>query len=1197
MKKLLSFIISATLVFGVVPHMAFATENDVEKDNVEVAVEKENLQLVEGGGVVTIDESGSGGDENGSGGGQQIIPDGPNDQGESGSGSATTGSATAFTITTKDCQPIGYYVSNENDYTLKAFSPDENNKNNYVVDFQYDDLLFEYTGTAPNDNQVIKWTVSDDVIDWDFYWKESDNGSYSLTLSSSGINYDTYGYYSDKIYVELDKDYPEVSVTAELVDKPTPIVDLCEDGEPYTITLNSVGSGDDKGIFTIDDPEEMTALYNTLKLYHANTVVSEMAAGKEPLPFLSSMMGNFPYGFASISPALLLPYDLPYMPEPFMVISPETGSLIDITVMPEEEINESLKLPESATPEELTISIPNISVFGQLVGYEMPKYEEPVLESKGPDGQDENQPVKEGTYINLIRTPFAEEEGFSVKPNISSLKWAPFCATYNFWFDITCPESDSSSGSTSESTDVSTYPYLVHLTPYYEETDSDLTGGDEQVTKCLDEDFELPTYPYFSSVEFEIAVERHAVVDLVEENAKVTYYGEDALRATVFALATALNTKYDAFPTDDDGYDFSSADGYIANDFYKLDMSGGKYILYLNLDYDAEAADDSSSSDTTTTTPEGGNNDQTVPEGGNNDQTVPDGGNTNQDETATEEDVKYDVSADITDSVDLIIDLISEIDDLTEDEDACPFETMYKMPDFAEAYAGLTVVFEETEDNTVEGKITIEFPEKADINMEFVNDGLDAIIKDKPNHPLTFVKEYLNAEFGYPKENADDSQTVNTLALREGEAGGEGETEAAAGVYDAVRKAAYDTMTFIFDAYKVTFDADGGTPEPKEQTVKAGEKATKPEEDPKKTGYKFDGWMLDGKAYDFDTEVTKDITLTAKWTKEGGGGGGGNNDSKLYKVYFVTNGGTKLDPVSYKADTEIDPSEYTTTKEGDTFLGWYRDSAFTKKAEKFLLESDVTLYAKWQSDEDKPNQPPVSPDKPPFDDITPKDWFYKDVIEMYEKGLMSGMGNGKFEPNISTERAMVVSIIYRLEGSPAVEYKPLYSDVEEGKWYTDAIIWTSEQGISSGYPEGDFKPDQIVSRQELARFIYMYACYKGAGFKGLWDFNLDFDDADKVGSWAKESVQWCVMNGLITGVGNNLLAPRDISTRAQLAAIFNRFSKLDLAPAVVEEEPAEEQPDEEQPAEETPAAETPAEETPAEETPAAETPAEEVTAG
>ena len=233
----------------------------------------------------------------------------------------------------------------------------------------------------------------------------------------------------------------------------------------------------------------------------------------------------------------------------------------------------------------------------------------------------------------------------------------------------------------------------------------------------------------------------------------------------------------------------------------------------------------------------------------------------------------------------------------------------------------------------------------------------------------------------------------------------------------------------------------------------------------------------------------------------------------------------------------------------------------------------------------------------PFKDVKESKWFYEDVKEMFEKGLMSGMSDNEFGPAVSTERAMILSILYRMEGSPKVEGKIEYSDIKAGKWYTDAVIWASQNGIASGYPDGTFKPDKEVSRQELAQFIYKYVQYKGHGFVGMWYFPLNFADIDQLGSWADEAMHWCVMNEIIAGMGSNMLAPKETCTRAQLAAILNRLSKIDLSPApepIPVPEPITEPEEEEVPAEEVPAEEAPAQEMPEDGDSEGEVPAGEV---
>ncbi len=185
---------------------------------------------------------------------------------------------------------------------------------------------------------------------------------------------------------------------------------------------------------------------------------------------------------------------------------------------------------------------------------------------------------------------------------------------------------------------------------------------------------------------------------------------------------------------------------------------------------------------------------------------------------------------------------------------------------------------------------------------------------------------------------------------------------------------------------------------------------------------------------------------------------------------------------------------------------------------------------------------PTDEDQLPFTDVDKDDWFYDDVKEVYEKGLMDGISATLFAPYNSTSRAMVVTMLYRMEGKPAVSGTPKFSDVKTDVWYTDAIVWATQNGIAKGYSDSIFAPDQTVARQELAAFLYRYADYKGYEMGENADLSK-YTDADLIGEWALSSMQWAIGNGIINGMDNNRLDPRGTANRAQLAAMFNRFSK------------------------------------------------------
>ena len=175
-----------------------------------------------------------------------------------------------------------------------------------------------------------------------------------------------------------------------------------------------------------------------------------------------------------------------------------------------------------------------------------------------------------------------------------------------------------------------------------------------------------------------------------------------------------------------------------------------------------------------------------------------------------------------------------------------------------------------------------------------------------------------------------------------------------------------------------------------------------------------------------------------------------------------------------------------------------------------------------------------------FSDVKTSDWFYDDVRYVCENGLMNGTGSGTFSPKATTTRGMIVTILYRLSGEPAVSGVCPFGDVAAGKYYEKAITWAAENKIVSGYADGTFGPDNAITREQLAAILYRYAKLKG--YDTSKSNKLDsFKDADKVSSWAVEAMQWANAEGLINGKGNSMLDPQGKATRAETAAILMRF--------------------------------------------------------
>lgn len=183
----------------------------------------------------------------------------------------------------------------------------------------------------------------------------------------------------------------------------------------------------------------------------------------------------------------------------------------------------------------------------------------------------------------------------------------------------------------------------------------------------------------------------------------------------------------------------------------------------------------------------------------------------------------------------------------------------------------------------------------------------------------------------------------------------------------------------------------------------------------------------------------------------------------------------------------------------------------------------------------------------PFTDVKETDWFYDSVDYVYETGMMSGTGNNQFSPNATTTRGMIVTILYRLEGTPEVSPTSFY-DVGSGEYYANGVYWASANGIVSGYGNGLFGPNDPITREQMAAILYRYTQYKEYETAISGDV-LAFADGTSVSSYAVEPMKWAVGVGLLSGVGNNMLNPTGKATRAQVATILKGFCDLnDIAP-------------------------------------------------
>lgn len=180
-----------------------------------------------------------------------------------------------------------------------------------------------------------------------------------------------------------------------------------------------------------------------------------------------------------------------------------------------------------------------------------------------------------------------------------------------------------------------------------------------------------------------------------------------------------------------------------------------------------------------------------------------------------------------------------------------------------------------------------------------------------------------------------------------------------------------------------------------------------------------------------------------------------------------------------------------------------------------------------------------------FKDVHQSDWFYDSVTFVKNNGVMEGVAEDEFAPDGIATRAMIITMIYRLEGEPelAKEDRSIFSDVEEGAWYGNAISWGNKNKIIEGYPDGTFKPNANIYRQDVAKILHNYAVFKNLDLNSDADMSK-FIDFEKVSDYAKEAIRWANKKALINGVSDTELSPKSYANRAQIATIFARFLKM-----------------------------------------------------
>ncbi len=262
----------------------------------------------------------------------------------------------------------------------------------------------------------------------------------------------------------------------------------------------------------------------------------------------------------------------------------------------------------------------------------------------------------------------------------------------------------------------------------------------------------------------------------------------------------------------------------------------------------------------------------------------------------------------------------------------------------------------------------------------------------------------------------------------------------------------------------------------------------------------------------------------------------------LCTVLFNTNGGSTVPSQRIKSGAKASEPE-NPVKTGYIFGGWYTDKNLTEPYNfSTAVTKGFTLYAKWNEDA---NGGVIPDHKLPFADVSASDWFFEYVKYVFENKLMNGVSDDLFAPNASLTRAMLVTILHRKAGEPDADGSTTFADVDMNAYYASAVIRAQQNGIVNGITENEFAPNRSITREQAAAIIYRYAKHFGYDVQiGDSTSLTSYDDFHEISDYAVPAMQYAVGSGLMKGKSAETLNPQDTATRAEIAAVLQRFAEL-----------------------------------------------------
>ena len=451
-------------------------------------------------------------------------------------------------------------------------------------------------------------------------------------------------------------------------------------------------------------------------------------------------------------------------------------------------------------------------------------------------------------------------------------------------------------------------------------------------------------------------------------------------------------------------------------------------------------------------------------------------------------------------------------------------------------YDDVSVTFAEDYTGTVNGKILYESDDgtKGTLKIEGKGGTFGAIVPKSGSENAAkqgievsggsfaapLLKEYLAEGLYYQAKNSAGVYTYHQTLK---------EAEVAAGPTGTVS----EMVTEGTQTWTITFDSNGGSAIAMRVVANGSSIGTLPV--PTRSGYTFQYWYDEtGSAVESSYNVTKNITLTARWSYNGGsssgGGGGSGSSTPTYQVSVDKAEGGKITvsptraekgetvTITVKPDEGYELGKLTVTdKDGDKVtLTQKDDNKYTFK----MPAGKVTVKATFTEIEVEPEQPEL-----PFSDVAEQDWFYDAVVYVYENELMNGTSATTFSPSVTTSRAMMLTMLARYDGV----------DTSTGStWYEAGAAWAVAEGVSDGT---NLEAD--LTREQLVTMLWRYA-----GSPMVEKDLPDYPDRDEVSDWAVRAMVWAVDNGIITGNGAGELNPQGSASRAEVATILMRFIEL-----------------------------------------------------